>query len=125
MAASSVSPSGGPSSTEPAGMANGPYKGKLEIGSLGGAPIPRGAGIWNAPPGLVSRDGTRGNAGPGRPPRRASPAPGTFSNGRPPAPGERPKLVTPASAPAGAPVIVGNNSSASWARASRTPRAKA
>src|SRR5262245_2724493 len=106
MAASSVRPWGGPSSSGPAGIASGPYKGKSEIGTCGGAPIPLGGGTWNPPPGLVAAAGTRGNAGPGRPPRRGSPAPATFSNGSPPAPGERPRLVTPASAPPALPVIV-------------------
>src|SRR4051812_21522390 len=110
MARSRVRPPGGPSSTGPAGIASAPYNGKPEIGSTRGAAIPRVGGAWNPPPGLVVADGTRGNAGPGRPPRSCSPAPGTFSKGRPPAPGERPRLVTPGSAPPCDPVIVGKSS---------------
>src|SRR4051812_34987130 len=100
MAASSERPSGGPSSSGPAGIASGPYSGNPEIGAAAVPPRPLGAETGIPPAGLVVAAGTRGNAGPGRPPSRASPAPATFSNSSPPAPGDRPRLVTPGSTPA-------------------------
>src|SRR4051812_19457587 len=97
MAMSRVRPSGGPSSSGPVGTARLPNSGRLEIGRAGGAVMPLGAGASIPPPGLVVAAGTRGNAGPGRPPSKGSPAPGTFSKGKPPAPGVRPSDVNPGS----------------------------
>ena len=92
MAASRVSPSGGPSSLARSGRERVPYRGGSVIGARGGASINCRACIRKRSlPGLVIPVGTRGKSKPGRPPRRLSSG-AVASAGAPPAPGERPRL---------------------------------
>src|SRR5512135_3422529 len=113
MAASSVSPPAGPSSSGPAGTVSGPKSGTSVNGTLGGTVTPPPGVIPKPGPGRVTPVGTRGTEGPGRPPRMVLMSAGAPPR-VPPEPGTGPRLVDSGTRAASGGAMVG-----AWASARR------